>query len=188
MERVHENALTGNTSVCGCTREHVHIHMHTILHQTNISLHSQTKWGNRSKLFAYKLMKYYWVKLRWMLITKVMHYLLINGSSLSGQRDGASKWMIGVGHKKKKKGVFKRIEVSRCGGKNALLGSKIWAGGGSEDSWGEERRGKKGVERGGEERIHCWKPNSCVKLSGHGHTPQILVLLEWMKWKCIIHS
>ena len=89
------------------------------------------------------------------------------------------------------------------GGKNALLGSKIWAGGGSKDSWGEERRGeerrgeerrgeggqkKNGVERGGEERIHCWKPNSCVKLSGHGHTPQILVLLEWVKWKCIIHS
>lgn len=31
-------------------------------------------------------MKYYWVKLSWMLITKVMHYLLINESSLLGKR------------------------------------------------------------------------------------------------------
>lgn len=31
-------------------------------------------------------MKYYWVKLSWMLITKVMHYLLINESSNFGQK------------------------------------------------------------------------------------------------------
>lgn len=48
-------------------------------------------------------MKYYWVKLRWMLITKVMHYLLINGSSLFGQEMvQASGWLVGGGQKKKK--------------------------------------------------------------------------------------
>ena len=35
-----------------------------------------------------------------MLITKVMHYLLINGSSPFRARDGTSEWMISVGTKK----------------------------------------------------------------------------------------
>lgn len=56
--------------------------------QANTSLHSQTKWGNRSKLFAYKLMKHCKVKLSWMLITKVMHNLLINVSLHFFGRDG----------------------------------------------------------------------------------------------------
>ena len=77
------------------------------------------------------------------------------------------------------------MEVSRCV-ENALLGSEISAGAGGlggDARAAEDRRGgdDEGEERGGEERIHCWKPNSCVKLSGHGHTPQILVLLEWVK-------
>ena len=154
MERVHENALTGNTSVCGCTREHVHIHMHTILHQTNISLHSQTKWGNRSKLFAYKLMKYYWVKLRWMLITKVMHYLLINGSSLSGQRDGASKWMIGVGHKKKKR-CFQANRSKQVWGKKCIARIKDLSRRGERGQLGrgEERKKRSGKGRRGEDPL-----------------------------------
>lgn len=76
------------------THTHTRTGARPFLHRADISLHSQTKWGNRSKLFAYKLMKYYWVKLSWMLITNVMHYLLINGSSLFWARDGTSKWMI----------------------------------------------------------------------------------------------
>lgn len=64
-------------------------------------------------------MKYYSVKLSWMLITKVMHYLLINGSSLFWARDGTSKWMI--------------IRYMQ----NALLGSGNSTGEGSKDSRGE---------------------------------------------------
>ncbi len=58
--------------------------------QANTSLHSQTKWGNRSKLFAYKLMKHCKVKLSWMLITNVMHNLLINVSLHLVGRDGGT--------------------------------------------------------------------------------------------------
>lgn len=42
-------------------------------------------------------MKYYWVKLSWMLITTVTHYLLINGSSLCWAGDGKGKWTISGG-------------------------------------------------------------------------------------------
>lgn len=58
--------------------------------QANTSLHSQTKWGNCSKLFAYKLMKHCKVKLSWMLITNVMHNLLINVSLHLVGRDGGT--------------------------------------------------------------------------------------------------
>ncbi len=58
--------------------------------QANTSLHSHTKWGNRSKLFAYKLMKHCKVKLSWMLITNVMHNLLINVSLHLVGRDGGT--------------------------------------------------------------------------------------------------
>ena len=52
--------------------------------------------------------------------------------------------------------------------------------GGGARTGGEERRGR---NKRGEERIHCWEANSCAKLNGHGHTPQILVLLEWVEMK-----
>lgn len=167
------------------TRTHTHIHTGTFLHQTNISLHSQTKWGNRSKLFAYKLMKYYWVKLSWMLITKVMHYLLINGSSLFW----AKRWYEQVDDRcGDKKRWFQWMEVSRCM-ENALVGSEKYMQEEGARTAEERRGGNKGGEWRWEAgmRIHCWEANGCVKLSGHGHTPQILVLLEWVKWKCIIH-
>ncbi len=54
-----------------------------------------------------------------MLITKVMHYLLINGSSLFWAREGTSNWMISVGTKKKK--GDSREEMELCAG-NALQG------------------------------------------------------------------
>lgn len=90
LERQRDFMKIWQLAITACTHLHPHAHAHVGLHtnfqQANISLRSRSKWGNRSKLFAYKLMKYYWVKLSWMLITKVMHYLLINESSLLGKR------------------------------------------------------------------------------------------------------
>lgn len=70
-----------------------------------------------------------------MLITKVMHYLLINGSSLFRAGDGSSKRMISVGTKKgdssengeRGKKERKRRKERRGGntrGEDPLLGSK----------------------------------------------------------------
>lgn len=116
--RLHENAaVTVCAHIHPCA--HKHISLRTNLRMANISLHSRTKWGNRSKLFAYKLMKYYWVKLSWMLITKVMHYLLINESSLWA-RDGTGE-SISVGTQTV---VPINVAYSRCV-ENILPGSKI---------------------------------------------------------------
>lgn len=139
---------------CMHTHTHTCINMYTCtythFHETNISLHTGTKWGNRSKLFAYKLMKYYWVKLSWMLITKVMHYLLINESSLFWARDGTSKCMISVG-------TQWRVVIACAQGKKKQKKKHCSAQASLqvEGVWGvtEERRGDKKVE----ERIHCWK-------------------------------
>lgn len=117
--RLHENAaVTVCAHIHSCA--HTHISLHTNFRRANISLHSWTKWGNRSKLFAYKLMKYYWVKLSWMLITKVMHYLLINESSLWA-RDGTGESMISVGTQTV---IPINVAYSRCV-ENILPGSKI---------------------------------------------------------------
>lgn len=162
------NVFTYSTGVHAQTRAHTHGHIHSRWHtnfqQTNISLRSPTKWGNRSKLFAYKLMKYYWVKLSWMLITKVMHYLLINESSPFWAGDGTSGVDDRCGDKK--------MANQANGGSSQVLGKR-----------GEERRGE---ERGGRERRgDGWRKGKSVvvrqtpllSFSGHGHTPQTPVPL-----------
>lgn len=58
-------------------------------------------------------MKYYWVKLSWMLITKVMHYLLINGSSLFWAKR-CCKQVVDQCRDGEKKRSFQSVEVSRC--------------------------------------------------------------------------
>lgn len=132
LTSTHSHANT-NTHTHTQTRSHAHICTCTHFHETNISLHTRTKWGNRSKLFAYKLMKYYWVKLSWMLITKVMHYLLINESSL----------FLGKGWYKQVQvisvGTQRRVVVA-CARKNALLGSGPFAGGRSGGGGGGNRK------------------------------------------------
>lgn len=73
------------------------------------------------------------------------------------------------GQKKQNKLAIPVSGAKQVYGGNRLCGSEIYAAG----AGGEEREAREG--------IRCWKPNSCAKLSGHGHTPQILVLLEWVE-------
>lgn len=158
--RLHENvAVTVCAHIHPCV--HTHSSLHTNFRQDNISLHSRTKWGNRSKLFAYKLMKYYWVKLSWMLITKVMHYLLINESSLWA-RDGTGESMISVATQTV---IPINVAYSRCV-ENILPGSKI-------SMQPVEEKKKRKVKNKGVENSRVAKP-----FDEHGHK----FLSCWSGW------
>ena len=125
-------------------------------------------------------MKYDWVELSRMLIAKVMHYLLINGSSHLGRR-----WPL-------------LATATACVDREGDV-TCVWIGhpeDGEKGKGGEESRGGRGEGRGegtGQERtgeeeggggggIH-----SCDAYFRCGHTPQYLVLLDRVKYKCIIN-
>ena len=105
-----------------------------------------------------------------MLIIKVMRYLLINESSLLGKR-WYTQWYTSVISTGTEKAVPVNGGYIRCT-ENALLGLKIYAGGGRTER-----------EDSGEEKIHSLEGNRFVKFSVHGHTPQTLVLLKRVEMK-----
>lgn len=80
-----------------------------------------------------------------MLITKVMHYLLINGSSLFWARDGTSERMISVGTKKGDVREQKKASVWKMQGwmseKSTWDGSARTVRRRGEEARGEDQRG-----------------------------------------------